>query len=155
MIQERKHRLPKKRYIGRLTAAFTVCVLNKERLFTNDNIVSPIENILLDALKSHKAEAHVYLFMPDHLHLLIEGSDKTSNFWKCMVNFKQRSGYWLSQMGRAEKWQKDFYDHILRKNDDLIKQAKYILGNPVRSRLVANWRDYKFKGSTIYNFDNW
>jgi hypothetical protein len=42
-----------------------------------------------------------------------------------MVSFKQRSGYWLSQNEIQEKWQKDFYDHILRKDEDIIRQVRF------------------------------
>ena len=155
MVRERKHRLPRERYIGRRPIAFTVCVLRPNRLFINIDIVSPMVEILLDSLESQRAEAYVYLFMPDHLHILLGGSDDTSDLWKCVVDFKQRSGYWLSRNGFEGKWQKDFYDHILRKDEDIRKQVKYILNNPVRKGLVDNWRDYHFKGSTIYNFQEW
>ena len=44
-------------------------------------------------------------------------------------------------------WQKDFYDHIMRTQEDIVAQVKYILDNPVRKGLVVNWEDYPFKGS--------
>jgi putative transposase len=94
-------------------------------------------------------DKHLYLFMPNHCHILIEGKNEGSNLWKCIVYFKQKSGYWLSQNGYSERWQKDFYDHILRKEDDVKKQTLYILKNPVRKGIIDNWKDYHFKGSTF------
>lgn len=41
------------------------------------------------------------------------------------------------------------------KDDDIEKQVYYILENPVRKGLVNNWKEYPFKGSTIYNFEKW
>lgn len=93
--------------------------------------------------------------MPDHAHVLLQGTDEDSDLWKCIVDFKQRTGFWLSQNKYSEEWQKDFYDHILRKEEDVVKHVRYILNNPVRKRIVENWKDYPFKGSTIYNFDEW
>ena len=154
-VREHTHRLSRDLYVGNIIAAFTVCIHEKRNIFSEDNIFSSLEKILLETMNKHKCDAHVYLFMPDHCHLLIRGKDKSSDLWRCMVTFKQRSGYWLSRNGIQEKWQKDFYDHILRKDEDIVKQVKYILGNPGRKSIVANWRDYKLKGSTIYNFDNW
>ena len=50
---------------------------------------------------------------------------------------------------------KDYYDHIIRNDEDINNQIKYILYNPVRASLVENWNEYKFKGSTVYNFEEW
>lgn len=88
--------------------------------------------------------------MPDHCHFLFEGKTDFSDAYKCLINFKQRSSYHL-KIG----WQKDFYDHILRTDEDVTKQTKYILGNPVRKNLVGDWRGYAFKGSAVYNFNEW
>jgi len=153
--REHKHRLSRELYVGNIVVAFTVCVHGRRNIFSEPGIFSSLEKILLETLNKHECDAHVYLFMPDHCHILIQGNAKNSDLWRCMVSFKQRSGYWLSQNEIQEKWQKDFYDHILRKDEDIIHQVRYILGNPVRENIVADWRNYEFKGSTIYNFDEW
>jgi putative transposase len=124
-------------------------------LFISDDTFHPVREILLNALRKANCDAHAYLFMPDHCHLLIEGNSDESDLWQCVVDFKQGSGFWLAKKGYVEQWQKDFYDHILRNDEDLEKQARYILGNPVRKGLVTDWRAYPYKGSTIYDFDQW
>jgi putative transposase len=154
-IKERKHRLPREAYVGRVRCAFTICVFDKRTLFVTDHIFRSMEEMLLDVLKKSICDAHIYLFMPDHCHLLIEGKVDESDLWQCMVDFKQRSGYWFSRNHSSEEWQKDFYDHILKKDEDLEKQVRYILWNPVRRGLVEDWKAYPFKGSTIYDFDKW
>ena len=45
------------------------------------------------------------------------------------------------------KWQKDFYDHVMRKHEDIVTQVKYVLDNPVRKGFVSTWEEYPFKGS--------
>lgn len=154
-IRERRHRLPRKLYKGRIACVFTACIADKRKLFLSDKLFNSIERILLDYLQKEQCEAHVYLFMPDHCHFLIEGKSNDSDLWQFMANFKQRSGYWLSRNRFAAKWQKDFYDHILRKDEDLRKQTRYILENPLRKALVKDWRKYRFKGSTIHNLEEW
>ncbi len=114
-----------------------------------------MEDILLEALAKANCDAHVYTFMPDHCHLLMEGKSDESDLWQCVVNFKRKSGYWLARNEMSEEWQKDFYDHILRKDEDLTKQVMYILGNPVRRGLVEDWKAYPYKGSTLYDFNQW
>ncbi len=102
-----------------------------------------------------KCDAHIYLFMPNHCHLLVEGKSDESDLWKCIVEFKRKSGYWLSRNQYSQEWQKDFYDHILRREDDLEKQVRYILGNPLRKGIVEDWNTYPYKGSTLYDFSKW
>ena len=45
------------------------------------------------------------------------------------------------------RWQKDFYDHVIRRHEDVAVQVRYILDNPVSKGLVSSWQDYPFKGS--------
>ena len=154
-VQRRTHRLDRNLYKGRLIAAFTCCVSNKQVQFVDEEIFRVFEKKLLESLKKHDCEAHVYLFMPDHLHLLVEGRTDEADLWKCVVVFKQTTGYWLAQSGNKERWQHDFYDHILRKDEDIEKQVRYILENPVRAGLVNDWKAYRLKGSTMYDFSRW
>jgi putative transposase len=96
-IQERKHRLPKESYIGRVRCVFTICTQDRERIFVSEEVFQFMKDALSEALAKTKCEAHVFLFMPDHCHMLIEGTTEESDLWQCMVNFKQRSGYWLGK----------------------------------------------------------
>ncbi len=154
MMQEKHHRLQQSLYSGHRAIAFTCCIEDRKKCFTNDPTFRAIENLFLQSLQKYKVDAHVYLFMPDHLHLLLEGKTIDANLYECMVHFKQRSGFWLSK-NLATRWQKDFYDHILRKDEEIEKHVRYILENPVRKGIVENWKTYPYKGSTVYNFDQW
>jgi REP element-mobilizing transposase RayT len=52
------------------------------------------------------------------------------------------------------KWQKDFYDHIIRTREDMVSQVRYIQDNPVRECLVSFRDEYPFKGSIGCNLEN-
>ncbi len=92
--------------------------------------------------------------MPDHLHLLIQGTSDESDVWKAVVSFKQRTGFWLATNRPAIRWQKDFYDHVIRTNEKLAVQARYLLDNPVRKGLARSWEDYPYKGAIGYALDD-
>jgi putative transposase len=154
-VREKKHRLSLDNYLGFNAVSFTCCLSNRKLLFVELSTFAAFEEILLDALNRNNCGAHVYLFMPDHGHLILQGKKENSNTWKCMVAFKRKSGYWLSKNKPDLKWQKDFYDHVLRKDEDIIKQVKYVLHNPVRKGLVENWKESPYKGSTIHDFGSW
>jgi putative transposase len=39
-------------------------------------------------------------------------------------------------------WQRGFHDHALRKEEDIVSVARYIVANPVRDGLVRRIGDY-------------
>jgi len=53
----------------------------------------------------------------------------------------------MSANGSSLKWQKDFYDHVIREHEDLSTQARYILDNPVRKEIVSSWQEYPYIGA--------
>jgi len=155
IIREKKHRLYDEVYIGEQPISFTLCIKNRVNFFTDYKIFKIFENFLLNEMKSYDCSAYAYVFMPNHVHLLLAGNNSNSNVKKCLNMFKQKSGYYLGKYHPEIKWQKDYYDHILRGEDNLDIQIKYILNNPVRAGLVDYWKKYLFKGSTIYSLNEW
>lgn len=109
---------------------------------------------LLDSAQHFAMAIHVFLFMPDHLHILMQGTSETSNALKFVSHFKQQTGYWFAKH-ELGGWQKGFYDHILRTEVEIEKHTRYILENPVRAKIESDWFAYPHKGSTIYDFSKW
>ena len=153
-MQERKHRLDPERYIGMVRITFTVCAKNKAKLFTKDELVNEFITKLRLANNKHGIINWCYIFMPEHAHILNEGENEQSDLLKGMNLFKQYCGYYLANNNIGVELQKDYYDHIHRKEEDLIKQMRYILENPVRKGLVQDWKDYKYKGSLDYRLED-
>lgn len=124
-------------------------------MFISDPIFKKFEEIFLNELSKNNCDAYVYLFMPDHFHTLIGGKNEKANAKICMDKFKQKTGFWLTKNMNGFQWQKDYYDHILRTEESLEIKTKYILMNPVRKNIVNYWKNYKYKGSTVYKLDDW
>jgi putative transposase len=155
IIREKKHRLIDEVYIGGRPISFTLCIKDRKQYFTNDYSFQIFEQILIDELKSFDCFAFVYLFMPDHVHLVLGGNNSNSNLKKCLEMFKQKSGYYFSRNTQDIRWQKDYYDHILRSEENLEIHLRYILNNPIRAGIIDYWKRYPYKGSTIYNLREW
>ncbi len=81
---------------------------------------------------------HLLLFMPDHLHALISFSEQIG-MKKSIADWKR---YTSVQLGIG--WQRDFFDHRLRKNEAYLEKAAYIRMNPVRAGLVASAEDWPY-----------
>jgi REP element-mobilizing transposase RayT len=64
-----------------------------------------------------------------------------------LVSYKQKTGFWMFANRSEIRWQKDFYDHVIRTHEDIAAQVRYMLDNPVRKGLALSWQKYSFKGS--------
>ena len=84
-----------------------------------------------------------WVVMPDHLHWLIQlGEDwSLSNVVKSL---KARSALALNRYSncRGSVWQRAFFDHAIRKEEDVRQLARYIVANPLRAGLVRDIGDY-------------
>ena len=89
--------------------------------------------------------------MPDHLHLLIEGSSDDSDGRRFIKAFKQYSGYCYSQKWHETLWQRYGFEHVLRDDETTMEVVKYIVANPVRAGLAQAVDEYPFVGSLIYS----
>ncbi|MCF8411882.1 MAG: transposase [Melioribacteraceae bacterium] len=154
LIREKKHRLPIQFYQGERAVFITANIKDRKNAFENEFILRKIEKIFLETIEVQNCDLFVYLFMPDHIHFIIVGNDSNADIWKCLKMFKQKSGYWLNQNTQFQ-WQKDYYDQILRSNKNLNMTMKYILENPGRRGICEDWRDFTYKGSTVYNLNEW
>ena len=91
---------------------------------------------------SHIVDSLAWVIMPDHFHwLFVLNSTSISDVVRCV---KGKSAYSinLSQNNSGQIWQKGFYDHALRKDEEIQAMARYIVANPLRAALVENIGDY-------------
>jgi hypothetical protein len=51
----------------------------------------------------------------------------------------------------GELWQRSYFEHVMRDDEDTFQVARYILDNPVRAGIVRNPEDYPFLGSLTMN----
>ena len=145
--REKHHRLSREYYRGQITVAFTLCIADNKPLFRDTEVVHEFIDLLRLSAEKHRCLVPIYCFMPDHLHVMLQGTTDETDLWQAIVQFKQRSGFWLGRRRPGVSWQKDFYDHIIRRDEDLGAQIRYVAGNPVRRGLVADWREYPHTGS--------
>jgi REP element-mobilizing transposase RayT len=88
-------------------------------------------------------------YMPDHLHLLLEGLTGGSDFRRCIKQVKQRTSYQAVRLGLGRLWQPGYHDRILRHDEDVTAYIDYILQNPVRAGLVNRASDYPYTSALI------
>lgn len=144
--REKPHRLPRENYVGEIAVSFTLDVKSGHETFHTAQIVARCVEILKTVCSRHSTRA-VYCFMPDHLHLLLIGERPDSDLWAAVRLFKQQSGFWFAKTFPQVQWQKDFFDHIVRDDENLRDAVAYVVANPVVKGMAKEWREYPYNGA--------
>ena len=86
-------------------------------------------------------------FIPDHINLLIKPTGK-ANISRIMLSIQRTFTLTYKEVhGIATSlslWQRRFWDHIIRDENDLKRHLDYIHYNPVKHGLVACPEDYPY-----------
>jgi putative transposase len=86
--------------------------------------------------------AHVVL--PHHLHWMLVPAGET-NFSDLVAAVKREVTWRLNESEhKGLLWQKRFYDHLIRDNDDFGRHLDYAHFNPVRHGYVSRAADYRW-----------
>ena len=96
-------------------------------------------------------EVLAYCVMPDHVHLLVSLAAEGKPLAGWIADLKR----WTAQQARRSgqdilRWQPGFFEHVVRKNEDVAEIALYVLANPVRADLCLDWREYRWSGSLAW-----
>lgn len=135
-------------YTGFHRYSLTFCTDQRRVIFQERRIV---ELVWSDSRAAKEREFAViaYCFMPDHLHILIHGDSEGADCKRFITLAKQYSGYYYWKEIGGKLWQRYAYERTLRKEEDTLDVARYIVQNPVRAKLVARVEDYPFVGSLV------
>jgi putative transposase len=127
-----------------------------------------IENIdlLRESFKNTRKIFNFEIFgsviLPNHFHIMIK-PENINEFSKIIGSVKKRFSFAIneefvnkniseSRKKRSEKgvWQRRFYEHIIRDEEDLHKHLDYIHYNPVKHGYVSGVIDWKY--SSFHKF---
>ncbi len=137
--------LTKGRYSENGRAYFITTVLaERERRYFEDFSCARLVVAEMRVLhESGAVNSLAWVVMPDHVHWLFH-LGKTQTLSSVAKSFKARSAQrvnrYLDRQGAL--WQKAFYDHAVRKEEDIQGIARYIVANPLRAGLAENIGDY-------------
>jgi len=137
---------------------FITVVTHRREHILLDNI-----DILRDSFRESKRyydyKIESIVILPDHFHLIIK--PKVSIEYPKIIksikyNFSKRyNGEEIEQSisrnrrGLRSIWQKRYYEHTIRDNDDYIRCLDYIYNNPVKHGYVFDVKDWKY--SSFYS----
>ena len=134
----------------------TICTLNRSRIF--GEIVGAIINrpntqialskyglIVDDAIKNipkfyQNIIIEKYVIMPNHIHMILVVKNYIEESGRLIIaptisNIVKQMKRYTSKKAGFSLWQKSFYDHIIRNEQDYKEIYEYIENNPLKWEL--------------------
>ena len=112
-------------------------------------------DLLYDSIEKIKSEIKfiiiAYVIMPDHFHAIFEihESDLSSIMQRIKLSFSKKL---RTRKGRMDGtiWQRRFWDHIIRDQNDLNRHIDYIHYNPVKHGMAGSPLEWEY--SSFHDF---
>src|SRR5690554_2348629 len=117
---------------------------NRQAIFTDFRLACKAIQGFTEKGRLQDSQLLCWVLMPDHAHWLIQlGAEKSLS--SLVGSMKASATRQLRLQGFTKPvWQSGFYDHALRKEDDVVNIARYIVANPTRAGLVKSVRNYPY-----------
>ena len=149
---------------------FTVVTFNRLKIFAIPKNVDLLKSSILKVMQRHPFKIQAFVLLPDHLHCIWTLPPQDSDFstrWRLIKsNFSRKFDhnsvsrvdgrtptmdvYLASRRMKKEKsvWQRRFWEHLIRNQEDLNRHIEYIHYNPVKHGLAnapADWEYSSFR----------
>ncbi|MBH3426590.1 REP-associated tyrosine transposase [Pseudomonas alkylphenolica] len=120
----------------------TTTVEHRKPVFADFHLARMVVEQLRQTQDCNLAKSLAWVVMPDHIHWLVELQHVTLD--ALMRRMKCRSTGLINKSSNrhGRLWQKGFHDRALRREDDILAVARYIVANPLRAGLVSRVGDY-------------
>ena len=121
----------------------TTVTQDRDPLFRNLYYARIVIGSLTYLHQKEYAQSLAFVLMPDHLHWLFSlGLEK--NLSEVIHSLKRHTSREINKhlLKQQPIWQAGFYDHALRKEEDIKHAARYVVANPLRAKIVNSIGDY-------------
>ena len=127
-------------YVPNATIFITAVTNNRTPIFKDSDNIQILFTTFKNVVFLHPYELVAYVVLPDHIHLiiqLIKGQENFSTIMKSIkgnftVNYKKAHNI----QNNLVLWQKRFWDHLIRDENDLKSHLDYIHWNPIKHKYV-------------------
>lgn len=132
---------------------FTVNTYRRQRLLTDPQIYAALKMAIRRVKTSHPFDIEAFVLLPDHLHCvwrLPVGDMNYAMRWSSIkrrvsqaVRDRMAEGVTASRTKRRELglWQRRFWEHQIRNDEDFMRHVEYIHFNPVKHGYVQRVKD--------------
>ena len=144
------------------TYFFTVVTHNRRKFLCIPENIALLRQAFRDVMTDHPFKIEAIVILPDHLHALwtlpVDDADFSTR-WRLIKSYFSRhcrttyqGQVSASRLRKQEKavWQRRFWEHQIRDEDDYIQHVEYIHYNPVKHGLVNAPIDWEYSSFRRY-----
>jgi REP element-mobilizing transposase RayT len=129
-------------YAGDVGIHLTICAVAGEP-FRTEAVAHLVADSVETCSRLLDYRLYGYCLMPDHLHVLLSPARSGVAMAEWLRRFKGFTSKEYGKLGgKPPLWQRSAYDHVCREGETAERVLAYIADNPVRAKLVENWRDW-------------
>ncbi len=144
------------------TYFFTVVTYERKNLLIDQKERDLLRTVWDDVGSRHPFEIIAYCILPNHFHMIMDLPESDSHFSMRIREIKRLfsmkypgerpNTLSVSRLKRKESsvWQRRFWEHAVRNEDDLKHHVEYIHFNPVKHGLVDRVCDWKSSSFHLY-----
>jgi REP element-mobilizing transposase RayT len=149
-VRAKRPRLPDFDYKGTFAYHLILSTHESKPALLESPIAQYAQEQLSEVALLLKFRLLAFCVMSNHLHVLIQGIEPSSDLLKFVQRFKQKTAFHHKQQTGDQLWQQSFYDRVLREDEDLEIVARYIFANPIKAGLVENADEYYALGGKYF-----
>ena len=130
----------------------TTVTKDREPVFNDELACQLFINLLTYYKIKYYINIKAFVIMPDHIHLIIQslGEQSISDFMKMLKGNFTRYYNEIINKNCHSKFQRGFYDKIIRNEIQLNEIFYYIHNNPVKRGLVCDPQNYHYSSYKFY-----
>ncbi len=144
------------------TFFFTVVTHRRENILCVKNNARLVKEAFDHIKVKHPFAMDTFVLLPDHIHCvwtLPENDNDFSMRWRLIKSYfskrVENKNECFKSPSRASKgehgiWQRRFWEHLIRDDDDFNKHVEYIHYNPVKHGLVKSPKDWPYSSFHRY-----
>jgi len=125
----------------------TCCTHRRVRVLTTNPIPGMLVMSWKEAKDVHGWLVGRYVIMPDHVHFFAAPArDGAKSLGRFVSSWKTWSGNRIRAIAPSFRWQREFFDHLLRSEESYQQKWEYVRANPVRAGLVGSADEWPYQG---------
>ncbi len=134
----------------------------RKKILCHPDNVSLLRKVFRRVIKKHPFTIDAFVLLPEHLHCvwtLPEGDRDFSKRWrliksyftrKCNNTYKSPPSASRQMKKEQAVWERRFWEHLIRDEEDLVKHVEHIHYNPVKHGLVNAPKNWEFSSFHRY-----
>ena len=113
-----------------------------------------VAKLVVDALRHFdgaRYHLHAWCVMPNRVHVIFSVLPARTPALRLSSIIQSWKSFTAKEANRllartGSFWQREYYDHLVRDDEDFVRCIEYTINNPVKAGLCERWEDWPASG---------